>query len=120
MLCQNPIKDREETTESVCLQFNFSFLIFFFILVFFFNYKLLEAFRFQSRTQARLPESATAIEYKIKDKEKPSEEFLKKVLRDFLSNVRHIPKLCLKVYILPSFHVYNLWIIWQKKGKLTL
>lgn len=98
----------------------FFFFNFLFYFGFFFNYKLLEAFRFQSRTQARLPESATAIEYKIKDKEKPSEEFLKKVLRDFLSNVRHIPKLCLKVYILPSFHVYNLWIIWQKKGKLTL
>lgn len=73
MLCQNLIKDREETTGSVCLQFSFFGLLFFF-----FNFKLLEAFRFQSRTQARLPESGTAVEYKIKDKEKPSEEFLKK------------------------------------------
>lgn len=34
----------------------------------FFKFKPLEAFRFQLRTQAGLPESAIAFGYKIKDK----------------------------------------------------
>jgi len=42
------------------------------------------------------------------------------VLRDFLSNTKQVPKLCLRVYILSSFLAYNLWIICQKKVKLAL
>lgn len=81
----------------------------------FFKFKLLEAFRFQLRTQAGLPESAIAFGYKIKDKKNPlNYEFLNKVLRDFLSNMKQVPKLSLKVYILSSFYAYNLWIICQE------
>lgn len=80
----------------------------------FFKFKPLEAFRFQLRTQAGLPESAIAFGYKIKDKKTPQLCLLKKVLRDFLSKMKQVPKLSLKVYILSSFHVYNLWNICQE------
>lgn len=110
MLCQNHINDRGETTGSVCLQSRFFFFPFFLFLILF---KLPKAFVFQLRTQARWPESAIAFGCKIK-------EFLKKVLKDFLSNMKQVPELSLKVYILPSFHAYNLWIICQKKSEINL
>lgn len=59
----------------------------------------------------------TGILYRMKDKEKSNYEFLKKALKDFLGSTKHVPKLCLKVYVLLSFQEYNLWIICQKKSE---